>query len=86
MLVLAGVSPGASPLARGEEPAVALPPSSDCSEGIWTVRRGRFAPELSPAKEEIDWFRCGCGITRGVRADGRIGAVLVRLTFPMSTD
>lgn len=34
VLGFAGVSPGASPLARGEEPAVALPPSSDCSEGI----------------------------------------------------
>lgn len=86
VLVLAGVSPGASPLAWGEEPAVPLPPSSDCSEGIWTFRRGRLAPEPSPASEEMDWFRWGCGITRGVRADGGTGAVLVRLILPMSTD
>ena len=51
MLALAGVPPA---VPDGEDAAVALPPSSDCSLGICTLRRGLFAPEVSAASEETD--------------------------------
>lgn len=51
--VFAGVSPVFGP---GDEAAVALPPSSDCSLGICKLSLGLFAPPVSPAIEDIDWF------------------------------
>ena len=43
VLALAGVSDAVPPDSRGEDSAVAEPPS-DCSLGIWTLRRGLLAP------------------------------------------
>lgn len=64
VLALAGVSAAVPPDPRGEDSAVALPPS-DCSLGIWTLSLGLFAPICalfvrdgggnSPAIEE-GWF------------------------------
>lgn len=44
VLALAGVSPAVPPDSRGEDSAVADPPSSDCSLGICTFSIGLFAP------------------------------------------
>ena len=64
MLALAGVSEAVPPDSRGEDSAVAEPPS-DCSLGIWTFRRGLLAPNWALFPRGGGWtsdgreFRCG---------------------------
>lgn len=70
----------------GDEAAVALPPSSDCSLGICTFSLGLFAPCPSPAMLENDWPRIGCG-GRWAFAGGGVGIDgLLRCTVPTSID
>lgn len=93
VLAWAGVSPIVPADCRGEDSAVALPPS-DCSLGICTVSRGRAAPNrallvrdgagISPDFAAV-WLRGSTGPPRG-RGGGGLGPVgWFRWTLFMST-
>jgi hypothetical protein len=64
-LPLAGVAVALPPDSRGDDSAVALPPS-DCSLGICTFNLGLLASLFVltgmgiVGTEDWDWVRCGC--------------------------
>lgn len=58
VLALGGVSEAVPPDSRGEESAVAEPPS-DCSLGIWTFRRGLLAPIWALLPRDGGWMSDG---------------------------
>ena len=78
VLALAGVSPKVPADCRGEDSAVALPPS-DCSLGIWTVNRGLAAENFPLLVRDGGWIspevdavcvRARAGTPRGLGGGG----------------
>jgi len=95
VLALAGVSPAVPPDSRGEDSAVALPPS-DCSLGIWTFNLGLFAPTCALLVREgggnspgiaDGWFLWDIEGTLCGLGGGGVGAdACFRSMVPTSTD